>query len=47
MDSIHRQFGAAGVPFFLKQWGGVRKDLAARKLNGRVYDELPGALQPA
>jgi len=47
VDSIHRQCRAAGVPFFFKQWGGVRKDLTGRKLNGRVYDELPGVLQPA
>ena len=47
VDSIHRQCRAAGVPFFFKQWGGVRKDLTGRKLNGRIYDELPGVLQPA
>jgi protein gp37 len=47
VDSIHRQCRAAGVPFFFKQWGGVRKDLTGRILNGRIYDELPGVLQPA
>lgn len=47
VDSIHRQCRAAGVPFFFKQWGGVRKDLTGRKLNGQVYDELPGVLQLA
>ena len=46
-DSIHRQCRAAGAAFFVKQWGGVRKDLSGRKRNGRVYDELPGVLQPA
>lgn len=29
------------VPFFFKQWGGVRKDLTGRALNGRTYDEMP------
>ena len=29
------------VPFFFKQWGGVRKDLTGRKLGGRTYDEMP------
>jgi len=29
------------VPFFFKQWGGVRKDLTGREFNGRVYDEMP------
>ena len=31
------------VPFFLKQWGGVRKDLTGRSLSGRTYDEMPKA----
>jgi len=39
--SILRQCRAAGVPFFFKQWGGPRKDLTGRKLNGREYDEMP------
>lgn len=39
--SILRQCRAAGVPFFFKQWGGPRKDLTGRKLNGRLYDEMP------
>ncbi len=30
-----------GVRFFFKQWGGPRKKLAGRLLNGRTYDELP------
>jgi protein gp37 len=29
------------VPFFFKQWGGVRKDLTGRLLDGRTYDEMP------
>jgi protein gp37 len=47
VTSIFRQCRAARVPFFFKQWGGVRKDLTGRALNGRIYDEMPGALQPA
>ncbi|MBA3960296.1 MAG: phage Gp37/Gp68 family protein [Chthoniobacterales bacterium] len=31
------------VPFFFKQWGGVRKDLTGRELGGRTYDEMPKA----
>ncbi|QUV80441.1 MULTISPECIES: DUF5131 family protein [Chloracidobacterium] len=38
---ILRQCRQAGVPFFFKQWGGVRKDLTGRKLEGRTYDEMP------
>jgi protein gp37 len=29
------------VPFFFKQWGGVRKDLTGRSFRGRTYDEMP------
>jgi protein gp37 len=29
------------VPFFFKQWGGVRKDLTGRAFCGRTYDEMP------
>lgn len=47
VTSILRQCRAACVPFFFKQWGGVRKDLTGRALNGRIYNEMPGALQPA
>jgi protein gp37 len=39
--SVLRQCRAAGVPFFFKQWGGKRKDLTGRVLNGRTYDEMP------
>ena len=39
--SIRRQCRGSGVPFFFKQWGGVRKDLTGRVLDGRVYDEMP------
>jgi protein gp37 len=31
----------AGVPFFFKQWGGVRKRETGRRLDGRTYDEFP------
>ncbi len=29
------------VPFFFKQWGGVQKKKAGRKLEGQTYDEFP------
>ena len=32
---------ARKVPFFFKQWGGVRKSSTGRLLNGRTYDEYP------
>ncbi len=39
--NIRRQCRAAKVPFFFKQWGGVRKSRNGRELDGRTYDELP------
>src|SRR6266700_6502664 len=39
--SIHEQCQAARVPFFFKQWGGKRKSLNGRSLEGRTYDEYP------
>ena len=39
--SIRRQCRMQGVPFFFKQWGGVRKAKAGRLLDGRTYDEYP------
>jgi protein gp37 len=39
--SIRAQCRAQKVPFFFKQWGGVRKAEAGRKLDGRTYDEFP------
>ena len=39
--SIRDQCSTAGVPFFFKQWGGVNKKKAGRKLDGRQYDEMP------
>jgi len=42
VDSIKRQCVKAEVPFFFKQWGGVRKDLTGRELDGQVFNEMPG-----
>lgn len=39
--SIRRHCRQYGVPFFFKQWGGVRKKQAGRILDGRTYDEMP------
>lgn len=32
---------AQSVPFFFKQWGGTRKKLSGRSLDGRTWDEMP------
>ena len=41
VTSIRDQCSAAHVPFFFKQWGGVRKKRAGRELDGRTYDGFP------
>lgn len=43
VQSILKQCRQANVAFFFKQWGGARKDITGRELNGRTYDELPMA----
>jgi protein gp37 len=39
--SLRDQCKLRSVPFFFKQWGGVRKAAAGRRLEGRTYDEFP------
>ena len=39
--SIRKQCQLQNVPFFFKQWGGVRKAKNGRLLDGRTYDEYP------
>ena len=39
--SIRNQCRQAGIPFFFKQWGGVRKAEAGRELDGRTHDAFP------
>ena len=40
-ESIQLQCENAEVPFFFKQWGGVRKHTTGRILNGQIFDEMP------
>jgi protein gp37 len=39
--SVREQCERSGVAFFFKQWGGARKKLAGRILDGRTYNEFP------
>jgi len=41
VTSIRDQCLEAKVPFFFKQWGGVRKKKTGRELDGKTYDEMP------
>jgi protein gp37 len=45
--SIRDQCRTARIPFFFKQWGGVRKNKAGRTLDGQTYDELPARVTRA
>jgi protein gp37 len=44
VTDIRDQCVAVHVPFFFKQWGGVRKKRAGRALEGRTWDEMPANL---
>ncbi len=39
------QCRAATVPFFFKQWGGSNRKKTGRLLQGKLYDEMPPALE--
>lgn len=45
VNSILMQCRANRVQFFFKQWGGVRKHVTGRELNGRTYDEMPKVVE--
>jgi protein gp37 len=38
---VRNQCERDGIPFFFKQWGGVRKSRTGRELDGRTWDEMP------
>jgi protein gp37 len=39
--SIRQQCRTGRVPFFFKQWGGIRKSETGRELHGKTFDEMP------
>jgi protein gp37 len=41
---IRDQCIQAGIPFFFKQWGGVRKKNNGKLLDGRIWNEFPSRL---
>jgi protein gp37 len=41
VKGLKRQCNVRRVPFFFKQWGGVRKKAAGRELDGRTYNDTP------
>lgn len=47
VSSIKEQCRRVNAAFFFKQWGGIRKDLTGRMLDGRTYDEMPARSESA
>jgi len=45
VTSLRDQCHSAGIPFFFKQWGGVRKKKTGRELDGRTYDGFPSRVK--
>ncbi|MEO6034198.1 MAG: phage Gp37/Gp68 family protein [Verrucomicrobiota bacterium] len=39
--NVHVECHRHRIPFFFKQWGGVRKSETGRTLDGKTYDEFP------
>lgn len=46
VKNILNQCHKTNVPFFFKQWGGINKKKAGRKLDGQLYDEMPRKITP-
>jgi protein gp37 len=44
VTSVRDQCQQQRIPFFFKQWGGVRKKKAGRLLDGRTYDGFPARI---
>jgi len=42
---LRDQCRRSGVPFFFKQWGGVRKKKSGRRLECKTYDEFPNRVR--
>jgi protein gp37 len=47
VKAIQDQCSRQGIPFFFKQWGGVRKAAAGRVLDGRTYSNFPDFVSTA
>lgn len=43
--ALRDQCRRARVPFFFKQWGGMRKSEAGRELDGKTYDGFPAVVR--
>ncbi|MBC8489125.1 MAG: phage Gp37/Gp68 family protein [Bacteroidetes bacterium] len=41
VEDVNKQCKEVNVPFFFKQWGGIKKNKNGRLLNGKTYDGMP------
>jgi protein gp37 len=46
VTDIRDQCIDASVPFFFKQWGGVRRKNRGRKIQGRTWNQFPKGMLP-
>ncbi len=44
VKGIHDRCMEEGIPFFFKQWGGMRKKQAGRIFEGKVWSEMPAGV---
>jgi protein gp37 len=47
VTSVRDQCLKHDVPFFFKQWGGVNKKKAGRRLEGRLWEQMPACTKPS
>ena len=45
--SIRNVCARSDTPFFFKQWGGVNKKKAGRRLEGKLWEEMPERVDPS
>ena len=39
--NIQKKCLQSNIPFFFKQWGGVHKKKTGRRLNGKIWNQMP------
>ena len=47
VKSLRDQCIGARVPFFFKQWGGITAKAGGRRLDGKIWNEIPTIKRPA
>ena len=47
VKSLRDQCIRASIPFFFKQWGGITAKAGGRRLDGKIWNEIPTIKRPA